>query len=268
MNCPSCGSPLQEGAGVCNVCGNPVNMQYQQPGMNPNAQYQQGYDPNMQYQQQGYDPNMQYQQQGYDPNMQYQQQYDPNMQYQQPGMDPNAQFQTQTFGRPASNVSFIDAIKAEPIRICAYVGFLFTFLASFFPRWVYAKVSFLGVSKSEGAGLFAADGGILKLYGILFLLFSICGILIEFGSNIPAINSITDKYKQLPFSQFYIPALFLILWILAITNSLFRMVVKMDVDSSYGSAGYGLMTWLCLIGILLLLVRPVLALVKKEPYWK
>ena len=34
-----------------------------------------------------------------------------------------------------------------------------------------------------------------------------------------------------------------------------------------GSAGYGFVAWLCLIAVLLLLVRPVMKIVKKEEYW-
>ena len=227
MNCPVCGSPNADGAAFCGACGSPLGQQNAQ-------QYQQ--QPNMQYQQ----PNMQYQQQ---PNMQYQQPYDPNMQYQQP----NQQYQ-----RPAgSNGNFIDAIKQQPIKIATYVGFFFLFLITFLP-WV----SFMGI----GAGLLASDGGILKLWALMFFLVSVCGILIEFGSLIPALNNIASAYKKLPFSQFYLPALALILWIICLCNSNFRLTVK-------AGAHWGIGMWLCIIGIVLILVRPVMALIQKKEYW-
>ena len=244
MNCPVCGSPNADGAAFCGACGSPLgqqnaqqyqqqpNMQYQQPNMQyqqPNAQYQQ---PNMQYQQQ---PNMQYQQ----PNMQYQQQ--PNMQYQQP-------MQNQ---RVSTGNNFADIIRQQPLKIVTYVGFFFLFLASFLP-WVSA----FGI----GAGLWAPDGGILKLWAILLLLTAVCGILIEFGSLIPALNSIADTFKKLPFSQFYLPALALIIWIICICNSLLRSSVKFG-------AHWGIGMWLCIIGVVLLLVRPVLAIIQKKNYW-
>ena len=227
------------------------------------------FDPNAQYQQPGFDPNAQYQQPGYDPNAQYQQPgFDPNAQYQQPGFDPNAMYQQpQKAGPSFPGGSFVDIIKADPIRICAYIGLVFIFFSSFLGRWVYVKASFLGTTITEGAGLFASDGGILILYGILFMVLSIWGMVVEFGSLIPALNSIAAKYKSLPFSQFYIPCAAFILWLLAIFNSNFRMVVNSAKDVSYGSSGYGFVTWMCLIGIILLLVRPVMKIVKKEQYW-
>ena len=248
--------------------GNDPNAQYQQ-GYDPNAQYQQGYDPNAQYQQ-GYDPNAQYQQ-GYDPNAQYQQGYNPNAQYQQ-GYDPNAQYQQQTMGRPIQAGNYFEAIKSDPVRICPYIGYVFLFLSSFLPRWVYLKITLLGISESEGEGLLVSGGGILKLYAILFILLAAWGLIIEFGSYIPALNNIASKYKSLPFSQFYVPCAAFIVWLLAIFNGTFRDAINSvkEYSSYYGDAakaGYGFVMWMCLIGIILLLVRPVMAIVKKQPYW-
>ena len=241
MNCPNCGLPIADGSSFCVGCGAPVA---QQP--------QQNQQPQMQYQQ------PQYQQPQFEqPQMQYQQ---PQQQYQQPqqAFQPQQQsFQqsSQKVGLPG-NGSFIEVMKADPVRICAYVGYMFTFLASFVPRWV--SVSFFGVT--QGAGLFASDGGILKLWGILFLLGSIVGCLMEFGSFIPAINNVAAKVKALPYSQFYIPGLFVILYILCRFNGNFTTFVN-------AGGSWGFAKWICLIGILLLLVRPILKLVKKEEYW-
>jgi len=261
-------------AGQQNPQGFDPNAQYQQPGFDPNAQYQQpGFDPNAQYQQPGFNPNAQYQQPGFDPNAQYQQPgFDPNAQYQQ-GYDPNAQFSQQTAGRPAPYGNFVEVIRQDPIRICAYIGCLFLLLSSFMPRWVYVKVSFMGISESAGEGLFRAGGGILKLYAILFMILAICGILVEFGSYLPSLNNIAAKFKALPFSQFYIPCAAFIVWLLCVFNGTFRDTINSVKDASgylgdAAKSGYGFVMWMCLIGIILLLVRPVMAIINKKPqYW-
>ena len=239
----------------------------------PNAPYGQPQDMGQQNPQ-GFDPNAQYQQPGFDPNAQYQQPgFDPNAQYQQPGYDPNAQFQQHMAGRVSANGNFVEAIRQEPIRICAYIGCFFLLLSSFLPRWVYVKVSFLGVSESAGEGLLRSGGGILKLYALLLFLLAAWGMMVEFGSFVPAINKIAAKYKALPFSQFYVPCAAFIVWLLAIFNGTFRDTINSVKDASgylgdAAKSGYGFVTWMCLIGIILLLVRPVMAIVNKKPqYW-
>jgi hypothetical protein len=238
MNCPICGAPIAEGAAFCNNCGSPVAQQPQQ-----GIQYQQ---PNQQYQQ----PGPQYQQ----PDQQFQQQY------QQPG--PMYQ-QDQQFRQPASNFgkpSIGDLIK-DPFMICTFVGFFFLFISAWFPRWVQAK-------GAGGVGLLAADGGILKLYAFLFFLIIVWGVI----THLNLIPNAVQMYRSLPFSQFYLPGLALIVWILCMTNSSFRLIVDAGKAAKLlgytgKTAGYGFIAWLCLIAVILLLVRPVMKLVKKEQYW-
>ena len=238
MNCPNCNAPLAEGAAFCGTCGMPIQQQAQP--QQPNMQYQQ---PQMQYQQ----PQQQYQ----DPQQQYQQ---PQQQYQQPQQQWQAQQPTGQYSAPGG--SFIDKIKANPLFITSVVGYFFLFIVAWFPRWVSALGS--------GAGLFASDGGILKLWAILFLLLCACGVIVEIvGENNASLGGIVTKFKSLPFSQFYIPAVALILWILCITNSTFRLVI----NSSWGLAHWGFCMYLCIIAIILLLVRPVMALIQKKPFW-
>ena len=245
MNCPICGAPIADGAAFCNNCGSPVAQQPQQ-----GIQYQQ---PNQQYQQ----PGPQYQQQ---PGPQYQQ---PGPQYQQPdpmNQQPGQMYQNFPQNQKATLTGggIISTITKDPFMICAFVGFFFLFISSWFPRWVQA-------SGFGGAGLFAADGGILKLYAFLFLAIVGWGVVVYLN----VVPEVVEKYRKLPFSQFYLPALALIVWILCMTNSNFRMIV--DAGKAYsllgGSAGYGFIAWLCLIGILLLLARPVMKIVKKEEFW-
>ena len=231
MNCPNCNAPIADGAAFCGSCGMPIAQQPQQP------------QPNMQYQQ----PQMQYQQ----PNPQ---------QFQQPGMDPQMQQQWQAqqpAGQYAPKGSFVDQLKANPLKIATYVGYFFIFLTSFLPGWVTAKI--WGISSSEG--LLVSGGGILKLWAFLFFAIAVCGILIEFGSLIPAINGVADKFKKLPYSQFYLPGLAFIIWIIASFTGEFHTLVKSS------GVGYGFCMFLNIIGILLVLVRPIMAIIKKQEYW-
>ena len=171
-----------------------------------------------------------------------------------PQVNPAGNFNNaQNFGAQRSG-NLIQDIKNDPFKGCSYIGYVFTFLASFMPFWV--SVSVFGISSH--AGLFAADGGILKLYGILFLLGSIAGCLIEFGPG--SLSNITTKYKQLPYSQFYIPGLFFILYFLVRFTSYFKDAVNIGYH-------WGFIKWICLLGVILLLVRPIMCLVKKQDYW-
>ena len=241
------------------------NMPYQ-PGYDPDGQQ---FDPNIQQT----DPFAQYQE---DPFAKYDQSGTPTGQYSQqpqPQPDPVQQFSQKPSAPRGSSQDIVNMIKADPIRLCAYIGYLFMLLASWIPRWAYIKVSFFGVSTSEGYGLFSSGGGILKLYGFLFIILALVGSLVEFGSYVPALNNVADKYKALPFSQFYIPCAAFIVWLLAIFNSNFRDVINtanqydgMLSDST--TAGYGFAMWMCLIAILLILVRPILALVQNKSYWE
>ena len=239
--------------------------------VNPNAQA----DPFAQYQE---DPFAKYDNAANDPNAQQQvnsnqfapNQFDPNAQ--QPGAQ---QFRSQTMGNPAGGASLIEAIRQNPIKVCAYVGSILLILSGFLPRWVYFKASLGSFSQSSGAGLFASDGGILKLYGFLLIIFGLCASFIEFGSYVPSLNNVAAKFRALPFSQFYIPCASFIVWLLAVFNSNFRNVVNMykgeDTTSLLGgsvSSGYGFVMWMCLIAIILLLVRPVMALIQKKNYWE
>ena len=251
MNCPFCGAQIPDGAAFCPNCGAPSTPQQaeqQQTVLNGQPQAA----PGPQYQQQPQAaPDPQYQQQPYGaPGPQYQQQ--PYGAAGQPQPAANQQWQQKQSFAAAGQQSFVDAVKADPIKICTLVGFFFTFLASFLPAWVSGG--------GHGIGLFGEFGGILVLWGILFLLGSICGILLELGSSVQGLKALSDAVKKLPFSQFYIPGLFFILYLLARFNSLFRLAV------GFG-ASWGFAKWICLIGVLLLFVRPVMKLVKKEEYW-
>jgi hypothetical protein len=224
---------------------------YQQAA--PQQPYQQGYQ---QPYQQGY---QQPYQQG------YQQPYQQGYQQPYPQNYGGASFK-QGGGFPA----LINSFKANPISIATYAGIVLVFLSSFLPGWVHASYDGDKVS----AGLLASDGGILKLWALLLFLSSVAMFAIASDDfqviPVPKVSELVDKFKSLPFSQFYFPALVLVLFLLCTFNSTFRTVIDaVKAAKSYAAllgmtihGGYGYAFWFCLLGLILILVEPVLKLVK------
>ncbi len=265
MNCPNCGSEIPEGAAFCTTCGSPVQQAapqqpYQQAA--PQQPYQQA-APQQPYQQGYQQPYQQGYQQPYQQG--YQQPYQQGYQQPYPQNYGGASFK-QGGGFPA----LINSFKANPISIATYAGIVLVFLSSFLPGWVHASYDGDKVS----AGLLASDGGILKLWALLLFLSSIAMFAIASDDfqviPVPKVSSLVDKFKSLPFSQFYFPALVFILFLLCTFNSTFRTVIDaVKAAKSYAAllgmtihGGYGYAFWFCLLGLILILVEPVLKLVK------
>lgn len=153
---------------------------------------------------------------------------------------------------PASNTPSNPAF-AMIAKYGAIAGAALVFLGSFIPRWYVAKISFMGISESEGFGLWASDGGILKLWAIILLIVAVGTVAIEF---VPAVG---DVVKGLPFYQFYLPALGLLAFILGTVNKHVKEV--RDVAKAMGSMGsshYGIAWWFVLLGLIILIARAVL----------
>ncbi len=301
MRCSNCGNEIPDNSAFCTSCGAPVTSQpmgndqsYQQPQQGayqqPQGAYQQpqgGYqqpqqgDYNQPYQQGGYQQpqggyNQPYQQGGYQqPQGGYNQPYQQGG-YQQPQGGYNQPYQQPQVNYGGSKVDFqgvVSDLKTNIFKTIGLVGAILIFLSSFLPGWVYAKYG----SDSESAGLFAEDGGILKLYGILLLIISLAMIVFALSDfiRVPAIKNFAQKFNSLPFSAFYLPAASLILFFLATFNSNFRDVIDAineikDMYSSWMgsssdiSGGYGYAFWFCLIGIILTLVPAVMSLINKN----
>ena len=234
MNCPNCGNPQQDGTQFCGICGTPLQQaggqQYQQPGQ----QYQQ---PGMQYQQQ---PGMQYQQQ---PGMQYQQQ--PGMQYQQqPGQQYQQQSGMQQGYMPTQQPKMVRVPKYEKPSILRMIGAVLIFIPTIVPIWFGQGMS----GGYAGAGFFVTGGGILALWGVLLMLTAVAMMVLEVDVN--AFRQIQGKFNAFPYARFYLPGF-----------ALFLLLMGTFAHSA-GTHDIGWGWWLCLIGILLSCVAPVMDIVK------
>lgn len=236
MFCPNCGNDVPEGSAFCTNCGTPMQQA-------PQQQYQQPYE------QPGYQqaPQQPYPQQG----------------YQQAPQQPYAQAPSH-FGPAVNFGGIIGSFKENPLNIATYVGVILLFLSSFMPGWIYVS----GWGAKESAGLLASDGGILKLWALILFLTTIAIFFVASADNIniPAVNNMIDKFKSLPFSQFYLQALAFIMFLLCTFNGTFHDAIKEVKElKDWGfKGGYGYAFWFCLIGIILTLVVPVMKTIKGE----
>ena len=163
-------------------------------------------------------------------------------------------------GAPVMNANqgFSAGASSNPVvgyvtKFGAIAGAALVFLGSFLPKWYVAKISFMGISESEGFGLWASDGGILKLWAIILLIDAAGRNAIEY---LPAVG---DAVKGLPFYQFYLPALGLLAFILGTVNKHVKEV--RDAAKALGSMGsshYGIAWWFVLIGLIILFAKAVL----------
>lgn len=158
-------------------------------------------------------------------------------------------------GKSASANPAFDMI----VKFGTIAGAALVFLGSFIPKWYVAKVSFMGVSESEGFGLWASDGGILKLWAIILLIVAVGSVCIEY---VPAVG---DVVKGLPFYQFYLPALGLLAFILGTVNKHVKEVRDAaKMLGSMGSSHYGIAWWFVLIGLIILFAKAVIEMLNNK----
>ena len=172
-------------------------------------------------------------------------------------------------GAPVS--SFKSPIPTEFYKFISFAGAGLIFLGVIIPRLLYIKTSGFGEAENEAVGLFAKDGGALKVWALFLLIAAAAAVAIEI---VPAVK---DIVKGLPFHQFYAPGLALIALILVMTNSHvkeFRAAVKAaksmkSLAAAFGgsvniSGGWGISFWLILLGVIALICRGVLGFLSKE----
>jgi len=241
MNCPNCGSPLPDGAMFCGSCGTQLAQQQA-----PQMQYQQYGQPQQQFQQgmQGMQQAAQGMQQGQFQQGQFQQGMQ-GMQNMQQGM-PQGQFQQGMYppGYMAPKPKMVRVPKYVKPSICRIVGATLMLVASIVPVWFGASYG----GGYAGVGFFATGGGILALWGVLLMLTSIA--LLFFEVDVTAFRNAQGAFHALPFARFYLPGFALFLLLMG------------TFAHSLGTHDIGWGWWLCLIGILLTCVSPVVDIVK------
>ncbi len=225
---------------------------------------QQNYGQPQQPQQQGYGQpqQQQFQQQGYgqpQPQQFQQQGYGQPQQFQQGYGQPQQQFQQQGYGYqqpqmrqagPKVEISFnFDKIKTINYRVIA--AFIL-FFSAVLPGW-------FGVSESGAilsAGLLVKEGGILKLWAILFIISALAVIVLEY-EVVPAFN---NMIKSLPFGEFYVPALAVVTFILG------TFAYSKETKDGMKMLGmkFGFCWWFALIAVILLCIKPVVKAIKGE----
>lgn len=243
MNCPNCGNPQPDGTQFCGICGTPLQQvggqQYQQPGQ----QYQQ--QPGQQFQQQYQQPGQQQYQQ---PGQQFQQQYQqPGQQFQQQyQQQPGQQYQQQPGYMPVQQPKMMRVPKYVKPSILRMIGAVLIFIPTIVPIWFGQGYS----GGYAGAGFFVSGGGILALWGVLLMLTAVAMMILEVDVN--AFRSLQGKFNSFPYARFYLPGF-----------ALFLLLMGTFAHSA-GTHDIGWGWWLCLIGILLSCVAPVMDLVNGE----
>lgn len=166
---------------------------------------------------------------------------------------------------PAGNSASSNPAFDMIIKYGTFVGAGLVFLGSFLPRWHVAKVSAFGMSESNNFGLWASNGGILKLWSILLIIVAVGSVLIETNPKVK------DMVKGLPFYQFYLPALGVLAFILATTNKLVRAhsisgedkaAIKMLGGSV--SSHFGIAWWFVLLGLIILIAKGVIEMINNK----
>ena len=250
MNCPNCGSPLPDGAMFCGSCGTQIQQQmqyqqgmYQQPqmqqGQQMQGQMQQGVQGQMQQGMQGQQMQGQFQQ-----GMQGQQMQGQFQQGMQQGMYGQPQQGMYPPGYMAPKPKMVRIPKYVKPSICRIVGAVLILIASIVPIW-FGQGSMGGY---YGAGFFVTGGGILALWGVLLMLTA--AALLFFEVDVTAFRNAQVSFHALPFARFYLPGF-----------ALFLLLMGTFAHSA-GTHDIGWGWWLCLIGILLTCVSPVVDIVK------
>ncbi|MCR5214540.1 MAG: zinc ribbon domain-containing protein [Eubacterium sp.] len=267
MVCSNCGAPIPEGALFCVSCGSPVSsstapqmsgtVQSQEPqGPQPvQLQEPQGPQPGQYGQPQGPQSGQYGQPQGPQPGQFGQPQGPQPGQYGQPQGPQPGQFGQPMPGMGGAGIQgFLNRMKAEPLRWTEVGGIVAVFLALIIPTWSY--VSFFGYREYIGLWKFDVIGPIM---GLIIFLATVAAALIQLDV-IPPISPYINKFKALPFSQFYYPACVFLMWF-------FIWIFSVGTISHSEYAKYGFSFYFCFIGIGLLLIVPIMKLVKKQNYY-
>ena len=235
MNCTVCGAQIPMGQPNCPNCGAMVQPAqpmggYQQP-VQPMGGYQQPVQPMGGYQQPA------------QPMGGYQQQAQPMGGYQQP-MQPMGGYQqpAQPMGG-AGKKNMMGALKGDLMNKISLAG-AFLIAISPFLTWCQYKISFMGYKESDSANMFGlaggdVDEGIFILLGMLMVLSGL-GLMMYYGADLaPQLNAIKAKISAIPFFDFILAGVALIVIIIALCNGTVKDIIEAADSIGKGSHGIG-----------------------------
>jgi len=245
MNCSICGTVIPNGQTNCPSCG--AMVQQAQP-MQPNMA--QPMQPNMA---QPMQPNMG---QPMQPNM------GQPMQPAQPAMNQGG-FKNIASG--ANMNGLMGALKSDVMKLVGLVGALLLFLSPFL-SWCTLKVSFFGMTESDSANMFGLAGGetkevIFPFLAIILIAVAALLIIMDIADFVPAVQSVKSKLENIPYFEFILIGVALIVVIIALLNGDINDFISAADMMGKGSHGIGPV--FAFLGIIAAAVPRVLKIVKK-----
>jgi amino acid transporter len=157
----------------------------------------------------------------------------------------------------------MDMQKKQIIGILAIIGALIAIIGVFLP-WETVKIVAAGYGETTSASGwdFVTD---FDADGIKDVLTKYAPVLCIIGGILTLIIFLLNFVQSVKVNK-YIPVISLIVMILAL---IFCIVAVIDINDNTGSLlgvtvsiGYGL--WICLIGVILAIISPIIALIKRE----
>lgn len=160
---------------------------------------------------------------------------------------------------------FLDALKADYMKIIALVGGILVFLSPFF-SWCNLEIEFWGMSESESFSMWSlgreySDVRWYYLWTILLIVIGLGLILWDAADYIPALQDIKTKISVVPYVELIAIGVALLVVILALLNGTVNDVIKEMKE--YGDGSHGIGPVIAIIGILVSAFPRVIKLIKK-----
>ena len=228
MICSTCGTNFPDGQMACPTCGQPVQ---NAGGAQPMGGYQQPVQPMSQPVQ---------------PMGGYQQ---ANQQAMGTGMG-----------------AFINALKADVMKIVGLVGGVLIFLSPFF-TWFKASVTYWGTTSSQSENMFTlgkkySDVRIYYIWTIILLFIGFCYIIWDMADYLPKYAQWKANMTKVPFMDLILAGVGLLVVILALCNGTVNDVID-QFEALGGKGSHSIGPVVAIIGLVLAAVPRVLKLVKK-----
>ncbi len=160
---------------------------------------------------------------------------------------------------------FLNALKADIMKIVAFVGGLLVLISPFF-SWCSYKMSFWGVTESDSFSMWSlgreySDTRIFYLWTILLLAVGLILTLWDAADFIPALGDTKAKLVNIPFVELIAVGVGVLVVILALINGTVNDVI--DSVKDYGDASHGAGPIVAFIGLAAAAAPRVMKIVKK-----